>query len=393
MLSVNLKKLSLRISNSFTAYTLISALGLVCLMPAQTQAWGWGKKKTASEIKDESLKKNISKLKNRKWEVRYIAAEALGELKDPRAFEPLIAALEDESWLVRYSAARALGELRDPRAIKPLIARLNDNDSNDIDSEVQNKAVEALVKIGEDSILPLVAALNYENTTEEIIDPGNNRIQINAWTSRKSYFALKALGKFKEDPAVLGLILNRLDSLNPRFIRIYIGHVFDFPFGAEPNTRDILEEIKERNIRARAEDDISRQTRWIPLLSSLTYSSNWEIQEEAVLELALTPTEKAWEHLINALEREDLGDRVEIETLGFTDNPKAIPYLEPYLDESKEVEVRQMVANLIQRLEAKMKLQEQEPEEKQQTTIVAEAINILGQKKTDADCDYDFSFE
>lgn len=53
---------------------------------------------------------------------RILAAQALGQLRDPRALEPLLARLQDplEDLFVRESAARALGALRDPRAIEPL---------------------------------------------------------------------------------------------------------------------------------------------------------------------------------------------------------------------------------------------------------------------------------
>ena len=59
---------------------------------------------------------------------RCAAAEALSEIGDPRAIEPLIAALEDTNVSVRIAAATALGALKDRRAIEPLIAVLKDMD-------------------------------------------------------------------------------------------------------------------------------------------------------------------------------------------------------------------------------------------------------------------------
>src|SRR5450759_2332909 len=58
--------------------------------------------------------------------VRRAAAEALGQIGDARAVEPLIAALKDESWGVRRAAAEALGQIGDARAAEPLIAALKD---------------------------------------------------------------------------------------------------------------------------------------------------------------------------------------------------------------------------------------------------------------------------
>ena len=67
---------------------------------------------------------------------------SLGELRDTRAIEALIAALKDEKGLVRSSATEALGEIKDPRAIEPLIAALRDEGWL-----VRQSATKALAKI------------------------------------------------------------------------------------------------------------------------------------------------------------------------------------------------------------------------------------------------------
>jgi HEAT repeat protein len=51
------------------------------------------------------------------------AAEALGDLGDARAVDPLILALKNKN----VGAAGALGELKDPRAVEPLIGALGDS--------------------------------------------------------------------------------------------------------------------------------------------------------------------------------------------------------------------------------------------------------------------------
>jgi HEAT repeat protein len=54
---------------------------------------------------------------------RMNALQALGNLRDRRAFEPVLAILQDSrvDLFTRASAARTLGELHDPRAVQPLI--------------------------------------------------------------------------------------------------------------------------------------------------------------------------------------------------------------------------------------------------------------------------------
>jgi HEAT repeat protein len=72
----------------------------------------------------------ITVLKNHDKEVRSRAAEALGEQRNIQALEPLIAALKDTYKEVRASAAEALGKLEDERAAEFLIAVLSDTDEN-----------------------------------------------------------------------------------------------------------------------------------------------------------------------------------------------------------------------------------------------------------------------
>ena len=87
--------------------------------------------------------------------IRRDAARALGELEDPRAVEPLIAALGDERSDVRQAAAEALGKIKDPRAVEPLIAALGDERS-----DMRQAAAKALGAIGDARTMePLIAAL------------------------------------------------------------------------------------------------------------------------------------------------------------------------------------------------------------------------------------------
>ena len=116
----------------------------------------------------------VQDLKDNDLIVRLHAAKALGEAKDARAVEPLIAALGDkgcgytaanalakigkpaveplivalknENPFVRRNAAEALGEIKDSSAVKPLINALNDNDLI-----VRRNAAKALGKIKDSS--------------------------------------------------------------------------------------------------------------------------------------------------------------------------------------------------------------------------------------------------
>jgi HEAT repeat protein len=129
--------------------------------------------------------------------VRQAAAEALGQIRDARAVEPLVAALKDkmasvreaaikalvkigtpsvmslvaalkdEEWTARMVAAEALGQIGDARAVEPLVAALKDETGN-----VQVAVKEALGQIDpnwmksaavKEAIPAFVAALKNKN--------------------------------------------------------------------------------------------------------------------------------------------------------------------------------------------------------------------------------------
>lgn len=72
------------------------------------------------------------------------------------AVNPLIQILEGDDNYVRINAARALGEIGDKRAIKPLIQALEDD-------YVRKDAADALVKIGEPAVKPLIQIFESGN--------------------------------------------------------------------------------------------------------------------------------------------------------------------------------------------------------------------------------------
>ncbi|NDJ76686.1 MAG: HEAT repeat domain-containing protein [Chloroflexi bacterium] len=75
--------------------------------------------------------------------IRQEAAEALGEIKDPRAVEALLALLGDEPCNVLRAVAEALGEIGAERAVGPLTQALRCDDFL-----VRVDAAKALGKIG-----------------------------------------------------------------------------------------------------------------------------------------------------------------------------------------------------------------------------------------------------
>ena len=96
----------------------------------------------------------IGALQEKKATKRYLGAEALGEIGDPKALEPLMNLLKDKKWDVRRNAAQALGNIGDPRAVEPLTKTLKDKNPG-----VRGDAAQALGKIGKPAVEPLIAAM------------------------------------------------------------------------------------------------------------------------------------------------------------------------------------------------------------------------------------------
>jgi HEAT repeat protein len=128
----------------------------------------------------------IANLQSYDWDVRHQAAVSLGQIKDPRIIEPLIAALADstaymvdpvsaalinigapafkpliealknEDLNIRCESAIILGQINDPRAIEPIITTLKD-------SQMEYCATTVFTQMGASAVEPLIEALKDEN--------------------------------------------------------------------------------------------------------------------------------------------------------------------------------------------------------------------------------------
>jgi HEAT repeat protein len=152
------------------------------------------------------------------WKLRKRAAKTLGEAKEPRAVEPLIAALRDPNSEVRSQAAWALIWVGDVRAVEPLIVALKDNvtwsaaalghigDTRAVEPLIQTlesrrgirmESIEALGRIGDTrAVEPLIETLESKD----------------AYVRRA---AIESLGEIKDTQAVEP-IMNLVTAVDPR---------------------------------------------------------------------------------------------------------------------------------------------------------------------------------
>lgn len=163
--------------------------GLILLLKHRDPDVQFGAAEALGEIGDSgAVEPLIAALKNNEYSgVRWKAAEALSKIGNS-AVEPLIATLQYPDEDVRWKAAIALGEIGNPDAIQPLIFLLSDDDRF-----VRSRAANALSMIGEAAVGPLIHALQKG-------DPGVR------------WGAALALGKTKNPLAVEPLILALADE-------------------------------------------------------------------------------------------------------------------------------------------------------------------------------------
>ncbi len=127
-----------------------------------------------SNVEDMKAERNvlglIDTLKAQDWLTRRDAVKALGELRDPRAVEPIIQTLreaehnlgrEDFDFQLHFEkvVASALGKIGEP-AVKPLIQTLRD--------EGPYATVHALKSIGSPAVQPLIQCLEDKNATVKV---------------------------------------------------------------------------------------------------------------------------------------------------------------------------------------------------------------------------------
>lgn len=108
------------------------------------------------EIKDpDSVEGLIKALADDDENVRHAAAEALGFIGDQRALEPLIDCLDADFW-IQYPAVIALGNIGDPAAIQHLVKLVDDE-------MLRQAVIEALGKIGDVSVIPVLTEILAQN--------------------------------------------------------------------------------------------------------------------------------------------------------------------------------------------------------------------------------------
>ena len=225
----------------------------------------------------------IGDLRDKSSDVRWSAAEALGNIKSENAVPPLIKALKDEDSDVRGSAAYALGNIGSEKAVDSLVEALKDESS-----DVQWKTAYALGNIGsEKAVDSLVEALKDESSDVQ-------------W---KTAYALGNIGSEKAVDSLVEALKD--ESSDVRESATYaLGNI-----GGEKTVDSLVKALKDKDryVRERAAEalgDIEGEKAVPPLLRALK-DENSSVRERAAEALGKIKSEKAVPPLLRALKDEN----------------------------------------------------------------------------------------
>lgn len=180
------------------------------------------------EIGDTSAVEDlINAALHKRWQVRANCASALGKIKDNRANEIIVHLISDSIETVRKSAAVAAGNLHIVEAIGKLVSMLGDQFYGP-----RMTASEALIKMGDRSIEPIVDSLSSKN--EMVGDLGCitlGRIggeavfgvadQLNSKDPMRRALAVEAI-YLSDSPLACGLVELLNETENDELVHFYI---------------------------------------------------------------------------------------------------------------------------------------------------------------------------
>ena len=145
----------------FIVWFLLTSLGFY-LITTPAEKLASAQKKVAQLESQKNVKELITTLQQKDHSAQF-AAQALGNLGDKQAVEPLIAALKTAPELnTRRNAATALGKLQDTRAVPPLTDALQDKEAG-----VKESAKGALKQLVSKD--PQIAQLESQKNVKELI--------------------------------------------------------------------------------------------------------------------------------------------------------------------------------------------------------------------------------
>jgi HEAT repeat protein/beta-lactamase regulating signal transducer with metallopeptidase domain len=216
-------------------------------------------------------------------DVREMAAWALGEIESPNAIDPLRAALRDSSPGVRAKAVWALGEIEDPGAVPALTEALRDGSA-----EIRQMAAWALGEIESPAAVePLAGALRDSDVE----------------VRRKAAWALGEI----EDPRALPALSTALGDADAEVRSMAAWAMGEIQPPAAPAALiaaagDASAEVRKQVAWALGEIEDPAA---VPALRRLMQDSNREVQKTAIWAITEIHAPDAYEAMVELLNHED----------------------------------------------------------------------------------------
>lgn len=217
----------------------------------------------------------LDALKDENEDVRSNAASALGKIGSEKAVQPLIDALKDENEDVRKESAEALGYIESERAVQPLIDSLRDKDKH-VRSAAANSLIVINDEIAEQSLIDIL-----NNKNEDLYIRRNAITVLKDIESEKAVQSLVNALKDKELSCIASLELGYLESETA--ILLLIDVLKDEGLDLQHNAGQALGSICSSIIKNR---------------DSFPYSAEFRNEYDTVVQL-----------LVNALKNEDINIR------------------------------------------------------------------------------------
>jgi HEAT repeat protein len=303
-----------------------------------------------------------------KWR-RIMAVEALIEIRDRRAFKPLLQTLQrDASMDVRGGAAKALGNIGSKEAVPALIDALKIRSKDRTPAYLASQAAIALGKIGDPrAIAPLRALLGSREVTMQSIPAGFASYLGEAAASALAQCgtqtaplllealdhqnravrmdAIKALGQMKEKHAVprllalVGIPQGKEASLDEEEAREAVRALEEI---GDPRAGETLllwlKPAKPDMLIIKALGQLREERVVAPLVEWLRQRSEWRLYP-AVEALGKIGTPACMEALLDILQNGSKNKRMRVSAataLGHLKTDDALPALERTLDEALE---------------------------------------------------------
>jgi HEAT repeat protein len=315
---------------------------------------------------------NISKMKAKKdiaglvkaleyqkdSDIRSSAAEALGEISDSGAIQPLFHLLENERvFYVRKTAVLALGSIGDPSVLMPLCSLLIKGHADDVNDAIE----EVINKFGPRAVQPMVQAIDslpsHYNAQIDKILVRMGKANVEPFTdilSNPSNKGRRTAIKYLADLADIRAIPVLIECLSEDWEEIRSCAIYGLKLIGTPAFDSLVQVLEGKNLTAkksalRVLEDYKNPLVVVPIISQLS-CEDMDIRLIAMEVLGKFGDPRALESIISQLSCKDLVVRkTALEVLGNYGDPRVV---EPIISQlsSDDSAYRQIAIEILGKL-------------------------------------------